>query len=97
MVERHLAKVNVASSNLVFRSKKKQAKLVSFFVQKTIPTAKAVGIDCFFFCYWRTITDASNTPDAFEPVTLAVLPFSIVLNAGSFPVRLSTIFVFEFT
>ena len=32
MVERHLAKVNVASSNLVFRSKKEQARLVLFFV-----------------------------------------------------------------
>ncbi len=32
MVERHLAKVNVASSNLVFRSKQKDTHLGVFFV-----------------------------------------------------------------
>ena len=32
MVERHLAKVNVASSNLVFRSKKGTSSACSFFV-----------------------------------------------------------------
>ena len=32
MVERHLAKVNVASSNLVFRSKKRTSSACSFFV-----------------------------------------------------------------
>ena len=34
MVERHLAKVNVASSNLVFRSKYKESDRIPFFLRK---------------------------------------------------------------
>ncbi len=36
MVERHLAKVNVASSNLVFRSKYKESGRIPFFLRKEL-------------------------------------------------------------
>ncbi len=36
MVERHLAKVNVASSNLVFRSKYKESDRIPFFLRKEL-------------------------------------------------------------
>ena len=36
MVERHLAKVNVASSNLVFRSKRQRTQFASFVLKNLI-------------------------------------------------------------
>ena len=54
VVERHLAKVNVASSNLVFRSRKKRTEVSVRFFQLYLPYGK---LYCFavIFGYRRVI------------------------------------------
>ena len=49
MVERHLAKVNVASSNLVFRSISEQVMLVPIFLCKKYAPPKAFNF-CGAYC-----------------------------------------------
>ncbi len=72
------------------------------YLQKRIILYKKKGVAFllhpsvnFGLNYWRTITLASRTPDAFEPVTVTVLPFAIDLRETVFPLMLSIIFVFE--